>query len=224
MCGRQTHLYSWDELHRLMALTTPSQPLAKRYNVAPSQNTLVIKRGTEGGRELHQLRWGLIPSWAQDSKIGYKLINARAETISSKPSFRAAFKSRRCLVPASGFYEWQKLDGGKKKQPYYIKPKEGEILVFAGIAECWVTPTGDPIESYSIVTTSSNKTMQSVHDRMPVILDPKDFDKWLDPRATSDELLALLKPCPEEYLLMHRVSTLVNAAKNNSPECIQSLT
>ncbi len=224
MCGRQTQLYSWQDLHSLVTLTTPPQSLPMRYNIAPTQDSSVIKRGKHGERELHTLVWGLIPAWAKEKNIGYKLFNARAETINSKPSFRSAFKSRRCLIPASGFYEWQKLERGNKKQPFYIKPKEGTILVFAGIWERWESPTGDYIESYSIITTTCNEIMRPLHDRMPVILERKDFDKWLDTEIKPDELTALLKPCPAELLTCYPVSTVVNAAINNLPECIAPLT
>lgn len=220
MCGRYTHMYTWEELHDLMTLTVPGIPIAKRYNVAPTQQAPVVRRHENGERHLELLRWGLIPSWSKDIKIGYKLINARGETVHEKPSFRAAFKSRRCLIPVSGFYEWKKSTESAQKQPYYIRGKE-EVLVFAGLWERWQSPEGETIDSYSIITTEANDLLKPLHDRMPVILDPSDFEKWLGPKTTPQELRNLLLPCDPERLTYYAVSTLVNSPKQDIPECIE---
>jgi len=221
MCGRYTHLYSWEELHRLMSLTVPGIPIENRYNVAPSQQAPVVRLHSEGKWRTELLRWGLVPSWAKDSKIAYKLINARSETIAVKPSFRSAFKARRCLIPASGFYEWQKLQTTKQKQAYYIRSKGDGPIVFAGLWERWKPPQNELIESYSIITTNSNDLIRPLHDRMPVILEPKSFEKWLEPDASPDELNSLLKPCSPELLRIYRVSSHVNSPKNDDAQCIQ---
>lgn len=220
MCGRQTQLYSWEELHRLLALTSKPQTLCKRYNLAPGQSSSVIVCDPQGGRELHQFRWGLIPAWAKDIKIGYKLINARAETINQKPSFRNAFKARRCLIPVSGFYEWQTFSSSKQKQAYYIHSKESPILMFAGIWEAWLSLEGQSIKSYSIITTHCNETLRPLHERMPVVLNPSELQAWLDPQTREQDLLLMLKPARAELLRYYAVSSIVNSAKNDIPECI----
>ncbi len=241
MCGRFTHLFKWRQLHRLMLLTSPPWEFPRRYNVAPTQNAPVVRAdpsnggasGSEsGGRRVDMLRWGLIPWWADDPSIGGRLINARAETVHEKPAFRSAFKSRRCLVPVSGFYEWQAQPGMKRKQPYYFRPAgDDELFVFVGLWERWSPkesaiggggapkPT-EPIESFTIITTTANELMAGMHDRMPVILDERDFNTWLDARATPDVLRALLKPFPAELMLAEPVSDLVNSPKNDGPECL----
>jgi putative SOS response-associated peptidase YedK len=170
-------------------------------------------------RELQQLRWGLIPSWAKDSSIGSKLINARSETVAEKPSFRSAFKHRRCLVVADGFYEWQKQQG--TKQPFYFRLRDEQPFGFAGLWEKWSSPTQEEIISCTILTTTANELLQSIHDRMPVILDPKDYDLWLDPEVqTPQPLQSLLSPYPAAAMTGYPVSKLVNSPKHNSPECI----
>lgn len=217
MCGRNTQLMSWRELVELYELTNQDfRPnLRPRYNVAPSQDVPIVK----AGRELAVVRWGLIPFWAKDEKIGYRTINARAETVAEKPAFRAAFKTRRCLVPASGFYEWQKRDSGAK-QPYYIHGKDGKPLTFAGLWERWNGPEG-PVESCTVIVTAANEFMKRLHDRMPVILDPADFDTWLG--GKPDEAAALLKPGPDDRLAAYPVSTHVNKPANEDEACIAPL-
>lgn len=226
MCGRYTNLFTWKQLHRLMGLTTP--PLEKdfvpRYNIAPTQLAPVVRADDRGGvRALAMLRWGLVPSWAKEIKIGASMINARAEAIETKPAFRTALKRRRCIVPVSGFYEWKKLADGKSKQPYYIhSSSEDEPLAFAGLWERWQPPDAEAVETFTIITTSPNQMMKSLHDRMPVILAPEDVDRWLDP-ANHDAavLLPLLKPAPDDSLVYYPVSTLVNSPRNDEQACIQ---
>ncbi|WP_256377882.1 SOS response-associated peptidase [Synechococcus sp. PCC 7502] len=155
--------------------------------------------------------------------MGFKLINARSETVSEKPSFRYAFKHRRCLIPTDGFYEWQRVEGSKtKKQPYFFGLKDANIFAFAGLWERWESPEGDIIETCTILTTEANDVVRPIHDRMPVILDPKDYEIWLDPNLTSiDRLTPLLKPYPPEAMTAYPVSSNVNSPKNNTPECKQ---
>jgi putative SOS response-associated peptidase YedK len=168
---------------------------------------------------LEMYRWGLIPSWAKDPVIGNRMINARAETVREKPSFRTAFERRRCLVPASGFYEWQKA--GKGKVPHWIHPADGNLLTFAGLWERWSPEDAEPVYTYTILTAAANRFMQPLHERMPVIVPPEDREQWLDPEAKPDDLAPLLRSAPEELLDAHAVSTLVNAPGNDLPECIQ---
>ena len=214
MCGRYTNLLSWREIVELYEITNLDfRPnLAARYNVAPSQDVPIVK----AGRELAVVRWGLIPSWSKDEKIAYRTINARAETVAEKPAFRASFKARRCLVPATGFYEWQVREKGRK-QPYYIYGREGRPLTFAGLWESWKGPDG-VIESCSIIVTDANKFMKPMHHRMPVILDPAAFDAWLDPARDGRDLL---RPCPDDWLEAYPVSTHVNKPANDDEKCIE---
>jgi putative SOS response-associated peptidase YedK len=167
------------------------------------------------------LRWGLIPSWAKDPAMGAKLINARAETVAEKPSFRSAFRHRRCLVVADGFYEWQKQEG--KKQPFYFRLQDGQPFAFAGLWESWKDPNGEVVDSCTILTTEANQLMQPIHDRMPVILASQDYDLWLDPTVQSEQLQNLLQPFPSEAMVSYPVSTKVNKPTNDTPELVNSL-
>lgn len=218
MCGRFTHRLTWRELVALYRLTDGPPPfeLRDRYNVAPSQRVPVI-RERAGAREAAQLRWGFIPSWAKEAAIGYKMINARAETVATSPSFRSAIKARRCIVPASGFYEWQKVDKGK--QPFLIEAKDGSPLSLAGLWERWERGP-EPVETFTIITTTPNELVAPIHDRMPVILEPAAFDAWLVPEA-SPIAQALLQPYPAERLRARPVSTRVNSPKNDDPSVIE---
>jgi putative SOS response-associated peptidase YedK len=194
--------------------------LQPRYNIAPSQQVAVVVSPDGQSREMRWMGWGLIPSWAKDPKIGYKLINARGETVAEKPSFRAAFKRRRCLVLADGFYEWQPT-GGKRKQPYYIY--SDRLLTFAGLWEEWQAAEGEPIQTCTIITTTANELMQPIHDRMPVILSGSDRAIWLDPTATPQTLQSILVPCDSAVLTAYPVSTLVNSPQNDRADCIEPL-
>jgi putative SOS response-associated peptidase YedK len=219
MCGRFTLRTKREDLAKLFDAVIPEIP--PRYNIAPTQEVAAV-RAAGAGRELVNLRWGLIPSWAKDQKIGYRLINARADGVADKPSFRSAFKSRRCLVAADGFYEWQKT-ATKQKQPYYITLRDGGPFAFAGLWERWHGGDGD-IQSCTIVTTDANELMRPLHDRMPVILDAKDYAMWLDPTPRpKEELLSLLKPFPSDAMQAVPVSTTVNNPKNQGPQCIAPL-
>jgi putative SOS response-associated peptidase YedK len=207
--------------------------LGLRYNIAPTQNVAIVRQTVENSpRELALVRWGLIPSWAKDTKIGSTLINARSETIAEKPSFRSAFKKRRCLVLADGYYEWAKAPaggakaGGKgaaKKQPYYITMQDERAFAFAGLWEFWPGPKDQPqpVETCTILTTDTNELTQDLHDRMPVILRPEDYELWLDPQLQEREpLLPLLVPYPSDEMKLTPVSTLVNNVRNDTPACI----
>jgi putative SOS response-associated peptidase YedK len=195
--------------------------LKPRYNIAPTQPVGVVRAGQEEAWEWVTLRWGLIPSWAQGAD-GHKtaLVNARAETLAQKPSFRESFRSRRCLVLADGFYEWR--HEGRPKQPFFIHKPEREPFAFAGLWDQWIGPDGEAIESCAIVTTTANNLMRPLHDRMPVIFGRDSFGRWLDPRLTQlDELRDLLSPLPDDALTMYPVNPLVNSSKVDRPECIE---
>ncbi len=192
-----------------------------RYNIAPTQLVPTVLRTSAHQRQLQMLRWGLIPSWAKDPAMGAKLINARAETVAEKPSFRSAFRHRRCLVVADGFYEWQKQEG--KKQPFYFRLQDGQPFAFAGLWESWKDPNGEVVDSCTILTTEANQLMQPIHDRMPVILASQDYDLWLDPTVQSEQLQNLLQPFPSEAMVSYPVSTKVNKPTNDTPELVNSL-
>jgi putative SOS response-associated peptidase YedK len=223
MCGRYTLRTSDKVLADLFGL--PEQPsLQPRYNIAPTQPVPIIRilrtNPHTKQRELVSLRWGLVPSWAEDPAIGNRMINARAESVASKPSFSGAFKYRRCLVPADGFYEWKKE--GSRKQPVYIRRKDGQPFAFAGLWEEWERE-GEVIESCAIITTEANDLMAEYHDRMPVILNPKDYDLWLDPDVQDPTLLEpLLRPCPSDELEVYPVSRLVNDPRHEDPKCVEA--
>jgi len=218
MCGRFTLQVAPELTAEIFGL--PDIPaLPARYNIAPSQQVAVIRRNNDGQNRLEMLRWGLIPSWAKDKTMGNSMINARAETVAEKPAFRSAIKYRRCLVLASGFYEW-KEEGGRKAS--YIVLRDGSPMVFAGLWESWKSPEGEVTESCAILTTSSNKLMESLHERMPVILHREEFALWLDRAVVDPELLAhLYQPYPADMMAMYPVSQQVNSPNNDSPELIK---
>lgn len=222
MCGRYTLRTPAHVLARYFNLSAQEEwQLPLRYNIAPTQTVPVVRHG-EAGRELATMRWGLIPSWAKDKKIASSLINARGETVAEKPAFRAAFKRRRCLIPADGYYEWQKIDA-KTKQPYYIRRDDDQPFAFAGLWEYWEKGE-EPIESCTIITSEANESTRSLHDRSPVMLDTTNFDMWLDPEFESyDHLKSLLAPMAASELVAIRVSTMVNSPKNLGAECIAPL-
>lgn len=231
MCGRTTHLYTWEQVAGYFGMdwAEPLVELEPRYNVGPGMRAPVVRADAEAGQpRLDALTWGLVPSWSKDRKIGYRTFNARGETVASKPAFRAAFKRRRCLVPVSGFYEWQKLDA-RTKQPWFLKPTDGPILALAGLWERWSPKDagdggGDAevLETFTIVTTEANGRMAPLHDRMPVILPRAAHGPWLDPAVEDKALLQdLLVPAPDELLEAVPVSTHVNKVQNDDPRCIE---
>ena len=218
MCGRYTLRTPVEKLAEEFGFDASSVEVPPNYNVAPTQEVAAVL--SEGGeRRLELLRWGLIPSWADDPGIGSRMINARAETAPEKPSFRRAFRERRCLIPADGFYEWKRTDGAK--QPYYIRMRKGRPFAFAGLWETWNDDGGPEIRSCAILTTAPNALAGEIHDRMPVILPASSYDAWLDPGAEKEELVALLAPYPEAEMEAYPVSRFVNSPSNNDPRCIE---
>lgn len=192
-------------------------PILPRYNIAPTQKAPVVLVGHDDKPVMDELRWGLIPSWAKDASVGVRAINARAETIAEKPTFRDAFRKRRCLVPASGFYEWRR--DGKTKTPYYFTSRE-EPVVFAGLWERW-TDGAETIYSFTIITTEANGMMAPIHDRMPVILQRSDWRTWLDPDCQDrSRLQSLLRPADEDLLESWEVGAYVNNVRHEDAECI----
>ena len=222
MCGRFTLFAPGDVLARMFGVDD-AQSLAPRYNIAPSQPVAAARVSPDsGGRELTVLRWGLVPSWAKDPSAGDRMINARADTVSEKPSFRSAFRRRRCLVPADGFYEWKRVAG--RKQPFYVRFRDGRPFAIASLWERWEGPDGSVLESCALVTTDANDIVSPIHDRMPVILAPKDYALWLDPALQAKEaLLPLLCPFPPEDMTAFPVHLQVNNPKVDNPACIEPL-
>lgn len=219
MCGRFTLTTTADIVADVFGAAAPAD-FAPRYNIAPSQSVLVVRvAASDGGRRLDQVRWGLIPFWAKDPAIGNRMINARAETVAEKPAYRAAFRHRRCLVAADGFYEWQKTPDGKR--PHWIHRSDGAPFALAGLWESW--QSGDEaIESCTIITTTPNALMEPIHDRMPVILDAGEYARWLGPcEGDTAALVDLLEPCPDGLLRADVVGTYVNNPRHDDPRCIE---
>ena len=219
MCGRYTLKTPVNVLAEQFQIDEYPSSMNASYNIAPTQEVATVIEG-EGKRKLEMLHWGLIPSWADDPSMGNKTINARAETVAEKPSFRKAFRNHRCLVLADGFYEWQKT--GNSKQPYYIRMEDGSPFAFAGLWESW--QNGREIRSATIITTDANDVVGPIHNRMPVILHPEDYALWLDPGFDEKEpLTTLLKPYSAEAMEAYPVSRRVNSPSNNEPSCIESV-
>lgn len=223
MCGRYSQRQSAEIIAQ--AFQIDNVPVLKpRYNIAPTQSVATVLQTSKSARQFKMLHWGLIPNWAKDTKISSKLINARSETVAEKPSFRSAFRQRRCLVLADGFYEWQQQEN-KQKQPFYFRMSDETPFAFAGLWEHWQDKNSEQvIESCTILTTEANDLMQSVHNRMPVILEAKDYDLWLDPDVKNAELLQpLLHPYPADTMTTFPVSKAVNKPSNDTAECINSI-
>lgn len=227
MCGRFVQLSSPDLLVERFAVdevATPSR--APSYNVAPRATVFAVRdriEDDERRRHLSELRWGLVPSWAKDPKTGDRMINARAESLADKPAYQRAFQKHRCLVPADGFYEWQRRGG--RKQPMFIHRRDGEPMAFAGLWAAWrdaSEPDGDWLCSCAIVTTNANTALAPLHDRMPVVLEEQHWDRWLDATVDDvDALAELLVPAPDDVLVAYPVSTAVNSADNDGPELVE---
>ena len=227
MCGRFTQRFTWAQIHEYLSFFGTPWNLRPRYNVAPSQQVAAV-REEEGGRRLSMLRWGLIPGWAKEPNIGYKLINARTETASTKPAFRAAWRNRRCLIPADGFYEW--TGRGATRQPWLIRMTDDSLFAFAGLWERWTVrdgltlkgslaelSPGDMVETCTILTTAANEAVAPVHDRMPVIVPPERCAPWLAGESVP------LEPYPAEAMQIQPVSTRVNKPSNDDPRCIEPI-
>lgn len=226
MCGRYTLHKRADELAQRYNVAQFPHELKDNYNVTPGQQMPIITADASGAPQLELMQWGLIPVWAKDPKIGYKLINARDDTIFEKPMWRGVILKKRCLVPADGFYEWQRqtIDSKVQKQPFYIHPKQIELFSFAGVWETWKDSDGIEHKTYSIITTEPNKEMASVHNRMPVILHPEDEPKWLEPsRATRSSIEPLLRPFEDSGLELYRVSSDVNSPLHNNESLVYPL-
>jgi len=218
MCGRYTLTTPPAKLAESFGLDERPQ-LDPRFNIAPTQPVATVLVVT-GGRRLRLMRWGLVPHWARDLSIGSRMINARGETVAEKPAFRRAFRERRCLVLADGFYEWRRE--GKSKQPFYIARKDRQPFAFAGLWETWMPPdAGESVDSCTIITTDANELVGEFHHRMPVILDAGDFDIWLDADADEQDLLVLLRPCPAGRMQAWPVRDTVNSPAHETPECIE---
>jgi putative SOS response-associated peptidase YedK len=219
MCGRFALTVDPADLQDAFPEFAFPGQLAPRFNIAPTQPVLVIPNDGTGKADFFV--WGLIPSWAKDPSIGARMINARAETLAEKPSFRAAYRYRRCLILADGFFEWQAQVGSKVKVPHYIRLKSGRPFAFAGLWEDWHAPDGSQVKSATIITTQPNELIARLHNRMPVILPPDTYARWLEPAPRQPaDLQGLLAPYPAEAMSAHPVSTLVNSPANDRPECI----
>ncbi len=226
MCGRFTQQRPSSELASLFAAVDLAESPGGRYNLAPQQAGLVVVERDDLRRAVVPYRWGLIPSWAKDARIGNRLINARAETVGSTPAFRASFAKRRCIVPADGFYEWERATASIR-QPNLIRRVDGEPMAFAGLWSIWrdpAEPDGEPVRTFSIITTPANATLAPIHDRMPAILPAAAWSTWLDPAPPAPgELLALLTSAPDDLLERFAVSRRVNNARNEGPDLIVPL-
>jgi len=232
MCGRYALYTPIEAVARLFGVDEVHvHDIAPRYNIAPTQEVPIVRRSPFPAAdaaqaraapplELALARWGLVPFWAKDPAIGNRMINARGETVAAKPAFRAAFRKRRCLVPADGFFEWQKTGDGK--QPWYIRDAGGEPMALAGLWELWDPPDGgEPLASCTIITTGANELMRPLHERMPVVLDEAGREAWLDPAAESKQLEALLAPAPDGILEAWPVSRRVNSPFNEDPSLVE---
>jgi putative SOS response-associated peptidase YedK len=219
MCGRFTLTVDPAELSETFGNYAFPAQFAPRYNIAPTQPVLAIPNDAKNKADFFV--WGLVPKWAKDPSIGNKLINARGETIAEKPSFRGGFKYKRCLILADGFYEWKAQPGSKIKTPYFIHMKDKKTFAFAGLWDEWNSTDGGILRTCTIITTEPNELMSTLHNRMPVILNPKDYDLWLDAAPqTPEKLIHLIKPFPADSMSAHPVSTLVNKPANDRPELI----
>ena len=219
MCGRFTQMMSWSQVHDLYHYQEPAAPLSltPRYNGAPTQDFAACRLDEAGRRTVVKLRWGLVPAWAKDVRMGFRLINARAETVHSKPSFGAAFRSRRCLVPANGWFEWRR--DGRNKQPYFLALADGSLLSFAGLWERWSGPA-ETRETFTVITTAAASGLADIHHRQPAIVDPGRFDDWLDPSSSVTKLLDLVREPSAGPYEKRAVSTKVNSVRNNHPDIL----
>lgn len=219
MCGRFALTVSPENISKYFHVEDVTEEI-HQYNIAPGQLIKSIIQTPNDKRKITSMKWGLIPSWTKDPSKGVKTINARAETVHTKPSFRNAIRYRRCIIPASGFYEWEKVE--KRKVPYYIHLKSNEPIGFAGLWDKWKGNNGSVIESCTILTTSSNNLLKPIHDRMPVIIHPNEYELWLDREMNEpDKLKSIFQPYPSEMLTLYRISNLVNKTDYDKDDCIK---
>jgi putative SOS response-associated peptidase YedK len=220
MCGRFTQRQPTARLKKVFRVEEVPEVEA-RYNIAPTQNILGVRQSPDG-REMTYLKWGLIPSWAKNTSMGAKLINARNETVAEKPSFREAFKRRRCIIPADGFYEWQRTTSGK--QPFFFHMRDDRPFGFAGLWERWEGTGSEAINSCTILTTAANEVLRPVHDRMPVILHPEDYELWLDADTRKPDLIeGMLLPYPAEEMVGYPVSTSINSPRSQGEQLVEQI-
>lgn len=227
MCGRYTSTTPPADLAAYFDVDEVVAPdLGARYNVAPTDEVYAVARSSTGPTRLGAFRWGFVPFWAKDASVGGRMINARAETLLDKPAFRRAFERYRCIIPADGFYEWEPVQGHTRKQPWYIRRADGDVLAFAGLWSSWRPPsTGgtddEPLVSCTIVTTDANDAVRPIHDRMPVVLPPAAWADWLDPANDDlDQLVSLLVPAPPELFELRKVNAAVSNVRNDGPELL----
>ncbi|NRB31332.1 MAG: SOS response-associated peptidase [Rhizobiaceae bacterium] len=225
MCGRFSLEVGWEELFAYFNMVRPAVPptqMPPRYNIAPTQPIVVVANADRGGetrREGQLVRWGFVPAWVKDPKEFTLLVNARSETAAEKPSFRTAMRHRRVLIPASGFYEWQRFGKGQKSQAYWVRPKDGGVMAFAGLMETWSDANGSEIDTACILTTQANTSFSAIHHRLPMIVHPDSFDRWLDVRGSEPrEVADLLAPVDDKYLEPIPVGDAVNKVSNSGPE------
>lgn len=226
MCGRFTLRAPASVIAEQFALYEV-EPFSPRFNIAPTQPVAVVRAGRasakQTNRDLAWLRWGLVPRWAKDLSIGNRMINARAESVMDKPAYRSAYRERRCLIVADGFYEWKKE--GRAKQPYFLRLRDERPFAFAGLWETWKSPDDALVESCVLLTTDPNPLVAEIHDRMPLILQPDDYDRWLDPALRETESLrALFRPYAGEEMVAFPVAAYVNSPTHDDPRCIEPLT
>ncbi len=218
MCGRYTLYHYLEEIEERFDVEFEEDEYEPRYNIAPSQSVVTIRR--TDARRVARCKWGLVPAWAKDPAIGNRMINAKAETLAEKPSFKHALARRRCLIPADGFYEWPK-EGKGPSRPIYIRRRDRGLFAFAGLWEEWKSPDGPPLQTCTIITTEPNELISRFHHRMAVILRPEEEARWLDPAAPVPALLSLLRPSPAEELEAFEVSRAVNKPGFDDPSCIE---
>lgn len=220
MCGRYVKIMSADEIRKIFGIEDVPE-FEPKFNQAPGSMSPIVHLDENGKRKCTMMLWGLIPFWWKDEAKPKNTTNARSDRIDKAASYREPFKRRRCLIPVNGFYEWEKTATGK--QPYYITLQAGEVMAFAGIFDRWKSPTGEVIESFSIITCDPNEMMQRIHDRMPVILDETAWDKWLSPNTTVSDAKAMLVPYPAELMRLQKVSTRVGNSRNEGSDLIKPI-
>ncbi len=222
MCGRLSQNLTWQQIYTLYTLpvSTPRLDSQPRYNGAPTQDFALCRLGENGIRTMAVLRWGLVPFWAKDVKIGARLINARAETVHEKPAFRSALRTRRCLIPSNGWFEWKRTGGGK--QPYFLALESGAPVSFAALWEQWGRD-GQHIESFTIITTEASPGLTDIHNRQPAVVDPDDFTDWLDPGTPQETLQEIIGPPCEGPYEIRPVSDMVNRVANDTPDILTPL-